>query len=351
MCARINRRKYAMIPLTSTLCQATGWKKILTEAIRDPLELLNTVGVDPALLTVPVDLDSAFPLRVPRGYVARMKRGDAHDPLLLQVLPLREERATPPGFVLDPVGDGAATAEPGLLHKYHGRALLVTTGACPVHCRYCFRRHFPYGEAHIGEPEWQRILDYLHQNPSIDELILSGGDPLSLSNERLHGLGARLQTVPHIKRLRIHTRAPIVLPERVDEGLLAWLKSLPWSTVVVVHCNHPNEVDADVTNALHALRRAGVTLLNQSVLLRGINDRAEILTALSETLFEAGTLPYYLHLLDLVQGAAHFDVEECHARAIMDEVRRRLPGYLVPRLVREREGAPYKHLADTPRGD
>jgi len=337
-----------MIPLTSTLCQAADWKKILADAIRNPLELLDAVGVDPARIEAPVDLDSAFPLRVPRGYVARMKRGDAHDPLLLQVLPLRDELITPPGFVLDPVGDGAATAEPGLLHKYHGRALLVATGACPVHCRYCFRRHFPYSEAHIGEPEWRRILDYLHRNPSIEELILSGGDPLSLSNERLHVLGARLQTVPHIKRLRIHTRAPIVLPERVDDGLLAWLRSLPWSTVVVVHCNHPNEVDAGVAQALHSLRRAGVTLLNQSVLLRGINDRAEILAALSETLFEAGALPYYLHLLDPVSGAAHFEVEEGHARAIMDEVRRRLPGYLVPRLVREREGAPYKHLVDAP---
>jgi EF-P beta-lysylation protein EpmB len=335
-----------MIPLTAAPCQATGWKKLLAEAIRDPLELLAAVGVEAEQLPVRLETDRAFPLRVPRGFVARMRRGDPHDPLLLQVLPRRHELATPPGFVADPVGDGAATARPGLLHKYQGRALLIATGACPVHCRYCFRRHFPYGEARLGADDWQGILAYLLRNPHIEELILSGGDPLSLSNGRLQALSAQLAKVPQLKRLRIHTRMPVVLPERVDAGLLAWLDELPWPTVVVIHCNHGNEVDATVAQALHALRRTGASLLNQSVLLRGINDRTDSLAHLSETLFQAGTLPYYLHLLDPVQGAAHFDVPEEQGRQLVEQLRRQLPGYLVPRLVRERQGAPYKRLAD-----
>jgi EF-P beta-lysylation protein EpmB len=280
-----------------------------------------------------------FGLRVPRGYLRRIPKGDPDDPLLRQVLPLGAELLAAPGYGPDPVGDAAATARPGLLHKYRGRALLITTGACAVHCRYCFRRQFPYGETRIGAAQWGQIRAYLEADPGIDEVILSGGDPLVLSDQRLAELVQRLDAVAQLKRLRIHSRVPVVLPERIGPGLLAGLADSRLRRLLVLHANHPRELNAEVAAALAALREAGIDLLNQSVLLAGVNDREAILAELSERLFDCGVLPYYLHLLDRVQGAAHFAVDEAKAKALMQSLRARLPGYLVPRLVLEQAGA------------
>jgi len=333
-----------MIPLSTYHCQDTDWKKALATAIRQPSELLRAVGLSTEQLPEPIDDAADFPLRVPRVYVERMQHGDPADPLLRQVLALRRERETPTGYNLDPVGDGPATRCPGLLQKYHGRALIVTTGACPIHCRYCFRRHFPYGEARASADDWRDTLAHITADASISEVILSGGDPLNLDTPRLRALSEGLRNIPHIRRLRIHTRMPVVLPQRIDDEFLVWLAELPWRTVVVIHANHANEIDGAVARGLHRIQAAGATLLNQAVLLQGVNDSMMALAGLSENLFEAGVLPYYLHLLDHVQGAAHFAVGEARARELMEQLRQQLPGYLVPRLVREQAGAPYKQL-------
>jgi EF-P beta-lysylation protein EpmB len=277
-----------------------------------------------------------------------MKTGDPSDPLLLQVLSRQLEHSDQPGFLLDPVDDGSATASRGLLHKYQGRVLLITTGACPVHCRYCFRRHYPYSDSRPKNGDWSKAMSYIAADPSISEVILSGGDPLSLSNERLLAISDELAEIPHIRRLRIHTRMPIVLPERVDTGFMKWLNGLPWQTIVVTHCNHANEIDEQVSNTLAELTACGATLLNQAVLLKGINDNVPALVNLSEALFKSGTLPYYLHLLDRVAGAAHFEVKKPIAINLINEVQSQLPGYLVPKLVREVVGKPHKiQLFDT----
>jgi EF-P beta-lysylation protein EpmB len=271
-----------------------------------------------------------------------MRRHDPADPLLRQILPLAAENEVYPGYSLDPVGDLGARAAPGVLHKYAGRVLLTATGACAVHCRYCFRRHFPYAEANASADRWLGALAHIAADPSVSEVILSGGDPLTLSDRRLAEFAAGLAAIPHVSRLRIHTRLPVVLPERVNDELLAWLGDGRFQTVMVLHANHAREIDHDVRAAARRLRDAGVTLLNQSVLLRGVNDNADALAELSEALFAAGVLPYYLHMLDRVQGAAHFDVDEAAARDLVGELNARLPGYLVPRLVREIAGAPGK---------
>jgi len=333
-----------MIPETSAIRQTPAWQQELACAISDPAELLAALHLDPAWLPAAQGAAQLFPLRVPRGFVARMRRGDPRDPLLRQVLPLAEEHLAAPGFSTDPVGDLAAMASPGVLHKYQGRVLLTATGACAVHCRYCFRRHFPYTESSAGTDHWQAALDYLAQEPSLREVILSGGDPLTLSERRLAEFIRAAAGIAHLERLRIHTRLPVVLPERITPELVHTLSSTRLSTVVVIHANHANEIDDAVIDALAPMRAAGVTLLNQSVLLRDVNDSAGALVALSETLFAAGVLPYYLHLLDRVQGAAHFEVPEDEARALMQQLTSQLPGYLVPRLVREIAGAPAKQV-------
>ena len=354
-----------MIPLTTTVCQDDcrditqnpcpennhkneSWQAELARAYRDPKELLSALKLTPEQIPGGISSRNHFPLRVPRPYVARMQTGDPNDPLLLQVLSRELEQADQPGFLLDPVGDGPATASPGLLHKYQGRVLLITTGACPVHCRYCFRRHYPYADSRPDNGDWTNAMDYIAADSSIHEVILSGGDPLSLSNERLQTIGDELAKLPHIRRLRIHTRMPIVLPERVDNGFRKWLSNLPWQTIVVTHCNHANEIDEQVSNALAELKACGATLLNQAVLLKGVNDNVPALVNLGETLFKSGTLPYYLHQLDRVAGAVNFEVEEPIALSLINEVQRQLPGYLVPKLVREIAGKPHKiQLFDT----
>ncbi len=331
-----------MIPGSPVLRQVPAWQSALAHAIRDPAELLAAVGLGREWLPAAQATARLFPLQVPRGFVARMRPRDAHDPLLRQVLPLAEECDAVEGFADDPVGDHAAMVVPGVLRKYEGRVLLTLTGACAVHCRYCFRRHFSYAEANPAADEWRGALDYIAGDKTVSEVILSGGDPLTLSDRRLAALARALAAIPHLRRLRLHTRLPIVLPERVDDELLDWLGGAGLKTVMVVHANHANEIDASVRAALARLKQTGVELLNQSVLLRGVNDTAAALVRLSEALISAGVLPYYLHLLDRVRGAAHFEVPEQEARRLMSELQRRLPGYLVPRLVREVAGAPGK---------
>ncbi len=327
-----------MIPQPITSCQTTAWQKAQQQAVRDPAELLRLLALPETLLPAARAAAEHFPLRVPRGFVARMQRGNPDDPLLRQVLPLAAECGNPPGFGPDPVGDEAARRAPGLLHKYAGRALLVVTASCAAHCRYCFRRHFPYAE----NRQLDAALDTIARDESLDEIILSGGDPLSLSDGRLSALLDSLEAIPHLRRLRIHTRHPILLPERVTDELCRRLAACRLPVVVVVHTNHAREIDDGVRAGFRRLRESGLTLLNQSVLLRGVNDDAAILAALSEALFEAGVLPYYLHQLDRVAGAAHFEVDDERALALHRGLRARLPGYLVPRLVREEPGAPAK---------
>lgn len=323
--------------LVQTDCPTTHWQTALANAFREPAELLRYLNLPESLLGGALAASDSFALRAPMGYCQRIEKGNPHDPLLRQILPIDEELLTAKDFVLDPVADLAAIQVPGLLHKYNGRVLLITTPACGVHCRYCFRRHYPYQE-NRPEQNWQETIDYIHDNPDINEVILSGGDPLSLTESKLKNLTDKLITIPHIKTLRLHTRQPIVLPERVNNELLNWIDSLPWKIVVVLHCNHANEIDASVADALKKLQQHQVTLLNQSVLLAGVNNDVEVLTKLSQKLFEHNVLPYYLHLLDKVQGAKHFYVEKEKARQLLNEVRQHLPGYLVPKLVEEKAG-------------
>ena len=337
-----------MIPANRAPTQPLRWQQLWRDAITDPRELLRLLGLEAQAATLLPASDTGFALRVPRGFVARMRHGDPVDPLLLQVLPQAAELGEVPGFTLDAVGDLDARAASGVLHKYDGRALLVATGSCAVHCRYCFRRHFPYAEETAAANRWEGALAHLRGDASISEVLLSGGDPLSLSTSKLAELGAALATVPHVRRLRIHTRLPVVLPERVDAEFTGWLAALPLQRVIVLHANHANEIDDAVIAACGRLREAGATLLNQAVLLRGVNDDADALADLSEHLFEAGVLPYYLHQLDRVAGAAHFEVADEAALALLEALRTRLPGYLVPRLVREVAGAPSKRPVESP---
>jgi EF-P beta-lysylation protein EpmB len=325
----------------------TAWQQALRDCVSDPQDLADCLGLGHEWVEPARRAAARFPLRVPRSYLARMRHGDEEDPLLRQVLPLGAELLETPGYVADPVGDLAAVAGQGLLHKYHGRVLLVTTGACAIHCRYCFRREFPYGEQHAGRQAFAGALESIRADPGITEVLLSGGDPLTLSDRRLAGLLEDLEAIPHVRRVRVHTRLPVVLPERIDAGFLAAWNSLHrLQRIIVIHANHPQELRdaADVQAALGALRASGTTLLNQSVLLRGVNDSLAALEELSVVLFESGVLPYYLHVLDPVRGAAHFDVAEDAARRLHAELTARLPGYLVPKLVREVAGADSKTM-------
>jgi len=319
------------------------WRRLLADAVTDVATLLEVLELTPESAGVSTCGEAArFAVRVPRGFLARMRRGDPHDPLLRQVLPATEENREVGGWGRDPVGELRVAAASGLVTKYRGRALLVVTGACAVHCRYCFRRHFPYGEASgLGE-RWRAAVDEVAADGSLDEVILSGGDPLTVPDGPLGELVGRLAGIRRLRRIRIHTRVPVVLPERVDDGLARWLEPLGRRAVVVLHANHPAEVDGYVARATAVLGRWGATVLNQSVLLAGVNDSADVLCELSERLVAAGALPYYLHLMDPVAGAAHFDVGEERAARLVGEVAGRLSGYLVPRLVREVAGLPAK---------
>lgn len=326
--------------------QLSTWQRDLARAITDPAELLAELQLDASLGDPARAASKAFGLRVTRSYVARMRRGDANDPLLRQVLPLADELRDVPGYGADPLQEHEATRAPGLLQKYAGRALLITTQACAIHCRYCFRREFPYSAQHeaaeSGGARFRAALDVIARDTSIEEVILSGGDPLSLSDARLTKITDAIAGMPHVQRIRVHTRQPIVLPSRVDDGLVAWLRGVRRPTVFVLHANHPNEIDEEVRAACARLRGAGVTLLNQSVLLEGVNDDVDTLARLSRGLMDAGVVPYYLHLPDRVRGTAHFEVAEAKGRRLVAELGGRLSGYLVPRLVREIPGAASK---------
>jgi len=322
--------------------QPLSWQEELSRAIRRPRELLEALHLPADLLDGMEQADQLFALRVPRPYLSRIEPGNPRDPLLLQVLPSLQETRQVPGYLTDPLQEQQAIPHPGILHKYHGRVLLIASGACAVNCRYCFRRHFPYGDNTLSTQEWEQALGYIADNPSIDEVILSGGDPLAVNDKRLNWLIARLETIPHVQRLRIHTRLPIVIPQRITPELLDTLQRSRLQKVMVIHANHARELDEAVHQALRKLHSVGVTLLNQAVLLRNVNDDADTLAELSKQLFTSGALPYYLHLLDPVQGAAHFDVPETEAVALVKSLLELLPGYLVPKLVREEPGRPSK---------
>ncbi len=306
------------------------------------MELLDHLGLDHDALLDARAASADFRMLVPRAYAALMEPANPDDPLLRQVLPAADELTSQIGFSHDPVGDRAARRAPGLLQKYRGRALLVVTGACAVHCRYCFRRHFPYESETIAADRGWAAAALIRKDPEIAEIILSGGDPLMLDDAPLAALVARLADIPHIKRLRIHTRMPIVLPCRITAELCRLLTATRPKVVVVVHANHPRELGQGARGALARIGASGITLLNQSVLLKGVNDQASVLADLSEALFAHGVLPYYLHLLDKVFGAAHFDVSSDRAAELVRDLRKRLPGYLVPQLVREKSGIAYK---------
>jgi EF-P beta-lysylation protein EpmB len=322
--------------------QYASWQDALKDAVRDRQELLRLLGLSHSAMDVASDADERFPLLVPRSFVARMRPGDLADPLLRQVLPIANELKNAPGFVADPVDDAAAMRRPGLLQKYRGRALLITTGACAVHCRYCFRRHFPYWQSPRSLAEWQPALDEIGTDEDLHEVILSGGDPLMIVDRALAELIRALAAIPHLRRLRIHTRLPIVLPERVTDELIAMLLGCGLTSIVVVHANHANELDANVGRALARLSDAGIVLLNQAVLLAGVNDSVEAQLALCERLVDLRVIPYYLHQLDPVAGASHFEVPIERGRQIIEQLRARLPGYAVPRYVQEVPGASSK---------
>jgi EF-P beta-lysylation protein EpmB len=319
-----------------------GWQTELRTAIRDPLVLCRLLELPAQWAERAQAGGSKFPLFVPSSYLRRMERGNPEDPLLRQVLPVAEESGEAVGYDEDPVGDRAAICAAGLLHKYAGRALLVLTGACAVHCRYCFRRHFPYAQLPQAESAWDRPLAALAADDSIQEVILSGGDPLMWVDRRLATLARRISAIGHIRRLRVHTRLPVMIPGRVTDTLVDWLAGGRLTPVVVVHANHARELSEDVAAAMARLHRAGVMLLNQAVLLRRVNDTVAAQVSLSERLVQLRVVPYYLHQLDRVRGAAHFEVPVERGQEIVAALRRQLPGYAVPRYVREVAGEPYK---------
>lgn len=310
----------------------------MQQGFREPQPLLQALGVAIPAERLSREAANGFAMRVTASYARQMRPGDADDPLLRQVLPLAEELLSPPGFSEDPVGDGCARQLPGLLQKYPGRALLLVTAACPLHCRYCFRRAYPYAGDRLTGERLEAILAQLRGDPTLHELILSGGDPLMVEDQRLAALLERLATLPQLRRVRIHSRVPVALPERITPQLCSLLAGYRLPLVLVLHCNHPRELSPEVAEGLAALRRAGVSLLNQAVLLRGVNADQTTLCELSERLFACGVLPYYLHLLDRVTGSAHFAVSAEQGRELIARLRHVLPGYLVPRLVREVAG-------------
>lgn len=318
------------------------WQKKLAEGFSSANALLTFLQLSPSLSDALAE--KQFKTRVPRGFASRMQPGNRYDPLLLQVLAVDEELSLNDDFVEDPLAEALANPLAGLIHKYHGRVLLTVTGACAVNCRYCFRRHFPYQNNNPGRLGWEPVIDYIASDKDIHEVILSGGDPLLATDKVLQPLLTQLEAIPHLQTLRIHTRIPVVLPERIDNPLIQLLADNRLQKVVVLHSNHPQELDASVADACSALRQIGCHLLNQSVLLAGINDDAQILVALSQRLFAIGVLPYYLHLLDKVQGAHHFDVPLGNALVIFKALQAQLPGYLVPRLAREEAGKKNKTL-------
>jgi L-lysine 2,3-aminomutase len=325
-----------IIPRSEQLIHSISWQSELSRSIKDVRSLLDYTGN-----TSTDEFDQGvldFPLRVPLPYANRIEPGNPNDPLLRQVLPLVIENDHVPGYVSDPLGEANTNVKSGIIHKYQGRVLLILSGACAINCRYCFRRHFPYQDNQNSSAEWQTALDYIRQDNSITEVILSGGDPLVNNDKTLRQLTQSIADIRHVQRLRIHTRLPIVIPQRITNEMLEWLTETRLQPVVVVHTNHAAEIDDHVAEALLKIRQRGITLLNQSVLLKGVNDNLAVLKKLSERLFETGVLPYYLHLLDKTQGTAHFDISSQQAQRLVGSLSAQLPGYLVPKLVKEIAG-------------
>lgn len=317
----------------------SDWRADFAQGIRSAEDLLKHVNLTPEDVDLAEGANlGAFPLRVPQSYVAKIEKGNPRDPLLLQVLPLKQEFQPQPGYVKDPLHEEEYNTAPGVIHKYLNRALFVATQACAIHCRYCFRRHFPYSDNAMTADKLKAALDYIASRQELDEVILSGGDPLSLSDAKLFQVLDGLNSIQHLKRIRIHTRLLAIMPNRVTDAFLVGLKALQKHIVIVVHINHPNEIDDQFIQAAGLLRKAGVHLLNQTVLLAGINDNVQTLNQLSHRLMDAGVLPYYLHLLDPVEGASHFNISDAQAIQFVRELLEQLPGYLVPKLVREVAG-------------
>jgi EF-P beta-lysylation protein EpmB len=318
-----------------------SWQKKLAQGFSSAKELLTFLELPYKDASI---AEQQFPSRIPLGFAQRMQKGNPEDPLLLQVLAVTKELEDVVGYKFDPLEEISSNPLKGLIHKYHGRVLLTITGTCAVNCRYCFRRHFPYQENNPGRAGWDNIIDYIKNDSTITEVILSGGDPLLASNVVLGELIKKLERISHVHTLRIHTRIPIVLPERIDEDLLRLLALSRLNKVIVVHCNHPQELDNSVQRCCELLRQSGCHLLNQSVLLAGVNDEPSVLAGLSQALFSYGILPYYLHVLDKVNGAAHFDIPLERAQALYCQLQALVPGYLVPRLAREEPGQLNKTL-------
>ncbi|QEY59292.1 EF-P beta-lysylation protein EpmB [Pseudomonas sp. C27(2019)] len=327
---------------TEKFSPLAGWGQILAQSLRSCDELLAAVQLQATDFPDGLSAAKHFPVLVPRPFVGRMRKGDPFDPLLLQVLPLGAERHVHPEFSADPLGEQSSNVATGVIHKYHGRVLLLAASACAVNCRYCFRRHFPYSENRLGRAQWQSALNYIAQDSSITEVILSGGDPLMLQDEHLAELVESIAQIAHVQRLRVHSRLPVVIAERLTDQLTDILTRTRLRSSLVLHVNHPRELTPVHAERLALMRQAGVTLLNQTVLLKGVNDSAEVLIELSETLFDHHLLPYYLHVLDRVQGAQHFDLSSTQVYALYQQMLAKLPGYLVPKLVREEAGQPHK---------
>ena len=323
----------------------SNWQKELALSFTDPVKLLEYLQIDPAEYALDAQARRLFPMRVPRHFVRLMRVRDPSDPLLLQIMPNRAEFESPTGYVTDPLEE-QDNQQPGLLHKYKSRVLMIVRGGCAVNCRYCFRRHFPYADNSPSLQQLQDNLSMIATDRDINEVILSGGDPLMAKDPHLARLAKDISAIPHVKRLRIHTRLPVVLPERIDNQFVQWFSELALQRILVLHINHANEVSPQSAERLASLQRAGVTLLNQAVLLKGVNDSVDTQVALSEALFAAGIMPYYLHVLDKVQGAAHFDISDALARELMHGMLAKLPGFLVPKLVREEAGKTAKSPID-----
>jgi EF-P beta-lysylation protein EpmB len=320
-----------------------SWQHQLQSAFKNIDELCAYLQLDSSQLRCSSpEAARNFPFKVPLSFAASMVKGDPDDPLLRQVLPVQDELLEFPGFSRNPVGDLESAVAPGILQKYHGRALLINTGSCAINCRYCFRRNFPYPDMQFNRLAEQQAVEFIRQDSSVQEVILSGGDPLLLSDSKIQALIRQLESIGHVKRLRIHSRMPIVLPARISNALVNVLMQCSLQVVLVVHCNHANEISERVVSALNKLRFGGIALFNQAVLLKGVNDNAAALRLLSEKLFLHQVIPYYLHLLDKASGTAHFEVSDQEAKTLYAELRAKLPGYLVPKLVRERAGGLFK---------
>lgn len=324
-----------MIPRTVPTWQIQSWQDELKQLIDTPEKLIEAVGLDQKWLPAARRASMRFPVHATKSFVRRIEKGNPNDPLLRQILPMDDELRTAPGYVHDPLQEKQFTPVPGVIHKYRSRVLLIAATQCAINCRYCFRRHFPYNDNRLSKDDWRQALNYIAHNTDLNEVILSGGDPLSLGDRQLAWISQSLAKIPHIKRLRIHSRFPIILPSRITQEFVRSITHPSLDTIMVIHCNHPQEIDFEVREAAKNMREAKIILFNQAVLLKNINDNSTIQASLSEVLFSSGILPYYLHLLDPVEGASHFAVTEPEAKLLYKQLLAKLPGYLVPKLVRE----------------